>query len=770
MWEPKYYGQAALALLAIGATVREASAENTPGYPEPVLQWHVEEGETCDDVAVALYGAPQHRGLVERYNDVRCTPGVALAKGQVLVVPATVTVLPAANLRAMQPQVRAKPPSGDWSSASPGQPLVVHHTVNTLQGANADILFVDRSRVVLGEHTLVVIYGTASRSAVSKTTPAAVELEQGEVQAGLAALRGGRSIGVAVGGGSVSAQSRDTVVRRKADRSTVSVFDGQAAVASAGRTVTVPTGQGTSFVKAQPPAPPRPLPPAPDWAAGAVSGVALLGPSGALEAAWNAVPGARSYRVEVARDAAFVELVLREEVPAAVTRLRAERLPPATYFLRVRAIDGDDFLGLASVVREVTLVGVAFPDEGGAIEGTTLTVSPYAAIRLVSGGALELALDQGPFGPLPEELDLARTAAPAALRLRRSGGGDVTSYRVVYRETRAALALVEAGGGSQAVATFPDVTASFVEQRIQPRVRLVPAGAGEAARELPLVAGAGGFTVSVPTDRAWARLELLDRHGAVLAAAVPPAAPAPLVAPVAAAPPRPPGVSVPLTPLHREVSLSWWAPAPRDAIVTDLVMDVSEGIPDAAVRASAVGRWGRFAFDARVDTPSFRGEGERGDGSAWLGSRWLALGEEAGGFQFGPALRVGLPTTVLGPPVRPEGALGVGGVDGPWTWLVDLGARLGAVAKGERVPVSPLQAFALLGGTYDFERWLRGYALLDTHGLVAREEGPLRVRGGLTVGAELGDTLFGSLGVRATPWTDAGGWFAGQVGVGVRAP
>ncbi len=770
MWQASRQGLAALALLAVGATARGAHAQNTPGYPEQVLQWRVEEGESCDDVAVALYGAARHRGLLERYNDIRCAPGAPLGKGQVLVVPAAVTVLPAANLRSMQPQVRAKPPSGDWSSASPGQPLVVHHTVNTLEGANADILFIDRSRVVLGEHTLVVIYGTASRTAVTKTAPAAVELEQGEVQAGLAALRGGRSIAVAVAGGSVAARSRDTVVRRQADRSTVSVFDGQADVASGGRTVTVPKDHGTSFVKAKPPAEPRPLPPAPAWQGGTAAGVALLGAAGALEAVWSAVPGVAAYRVEVARDAAFAELVLREEVPAAVTRLRAEKLPPQTYYVRVRAIDGDDFLGLASPVRGMTLASVAFPDDGGDIAGSVLTVSPYAGIRLASASPLELAMDQGPFGPLPEELDLSRTAAPTVLRLRPAGGGDVSSYRLVYRETKAALVWDEPAGGPEIVVTFPDAAAPFVEQRIRPRVRLVPVETTEPALELPLTATARGFTARVPTDRPWARAELLDGQGTVLATAPVPAPAAPAVAPGAVEPPRPPGVNAPLTPLHREVSLSWWAPAPRDAIVTDVVMDVVEGVPDAAVRASAVGRWGRFAFDARLDTPSFRGEGERGDGSAWLGSRWLAVGEEAGGFQFGPALRLGLPTTVLGPPLRTEGALAVGGVSGESTWLVNLGARLGAAAEGERVPVSPLQAFALLGGTHDLERWLRAYVLLDTHGLVAREDGPLRWRGGLTVGAELGGTLFGSIGVRATPWTDAGGWFAGQLGFGVRAP
>src|SRR3954471_13047217 len=245
----------ALASASAGAA---RAAEPTPGFPEPVVQWGVQKGETCDDVAKALYGSAKHVGLLNRYNRVSCKSGVSLPEGLTLVMPATVTTIPDAKLRSMNPDVRARPPGGSWNAAASGMPLYSNSSVNTLDQGRADVEFIDRTRVFLAPNTLVVIYGTASRTQVSKYAPAAVEVDAGEVKAALAALRGD-AVEVAVkGGGRVSAASRDTVVQRKGDRTTVAVFDGKAGVASGGTSVEVPKNFGTRFVGVARPAPPRP--------------------------------------------------------------------------------------------------------------------------------------------------------------------------------------------------------------------------------------------------------------------------------------------------------------------------------------------------------------------------------------------------------------------------------------------------------------------------------------------------------------------------------
>src|SRR4051812_16856340 len=90
------------AVAGAGALAREARAAGpTPGFPEPVVQWGVQKGETCDDIAKALYGSAKHAGLLNRYNRVSCKSGVPLPEGLTLVMPETVTTIPDAKLRSL---------------------------------------------------------------------------------------------------------------------------------------------------------------------------------------------------------------------------------------------------------------------------------------------------------------------------------------------------------------------------------------------------------------------------------------------------------------------------------------------------------------------------------------------------------------------------------------------------------------------------------------------------------------------------------------------
>ena len=81
----------------------------TPGYPERVVQWTVEAGESCADVAKAMYGDARRVDLVQRYNGVACTAGAPLEQGITLVLPAEATKLPSARLTMVNPETRARP-------------------------------------------------------------------------------------------------------------------------------------------------------------------------------------------------------------------------------------------------------------------------------------------------------------------------------------------------------------------------------------------------------------------------------------------------------------------------------------------------------------------------------------------------------------------------------------------------------------------------------------------------------------------------------------
>src|SRR5262245_53174942 len=178
----------AAAQVAQNAPAEDAPAPNTPGYPERVLQWVIEAGQTCPEIASSLYGSEQRQPLLLRYNDLDCRR--PLEPGRVLVVPESVREVPTALLEHATPQVNARPPDGQWQPARAGLELYRRHGVNTLETRTADILFHDRSRIFLAEHTLVIIYQSAQSSPARSEPPASVELDSGELQAGIAALRG----------------------------------------------------------------------------------------------------------------------------------------------------------------------------------------------------------------------------------------------------------------------------------------------------------------------------------------------------------------------------------------------------------------------------------------------------------------------------------------------------------------------------------------------------------------------------------------------------
>ncbi|AUX29928.1 uncharacterized protein SOCE836_020230 [Sorangium cellulosum] len=613
----------------VGYVGASSAKEPTPGYPEAVIQWGVQRGETCDHIAEVLYGSSRHVGLIQRYNRVACGPGTALAEGLTLVLPAEVTSIPDAKIRSMHPDVRARAAAGAWAPAAPGMPLVANSSVNTLDEGRADIEFVDRTRVLLAPNTLVVIYGTASRTRVSKTPPAAVELADGEVKAALAALRG-QSVDVATGGGGrVSASSRDTVVQRRGERTTVAVFDGKAGVSSGGVSVVVPKDHGTRFSDRAPPARPRPLPPPPEWTTADVAPIALAPAGlGVLSASWKPAPGAAGYRVEVARDPELNDLVVREEVKPDVVSFRAEKMPAGAYFLRVRVIDREEYLGVGAV-RRFHLVA-ARVSGGVAPAAREITANPYGIVELTPSPALELSLDDGPFGPIPERIDLLQRA-PRALRLRERGSAAaerapdaVTSLPVRYTAVSAAIqaARVATAGGQalEARVALDGVAGVDVAQRVAPRiVAHLPGGVRSAA----LTGGAqgGALTARIPLPPEAARpgeplrvrLDVADGRGGVLGTSDVelPAAPGPARAAVPPPPAAPVlGAYLPLLPVTAAADALWLGPTPPAVVAVGAAAVRAGGGWVAAGQVRASGAIGPLGLDAALrSNPAGDGEG-----------------------------------------------------------------------------------------------------------------------------------------------------------------
>ncbi len=763
----------ALSLLAHTAS----AAEPTPGYPEAVVQWGVQKGETCEDISKALYGSPGHVLLVNRYNRVSCKKGEVLPEGLTLVMPEKVGTVPDAKLKSMNPDVRARPPGSGWTPASSGMPLITNSSVNTLDKGRADVEFVDRTRVFLAPNTLVVIYGTANQTRVSKTPPAAVEVESGEVKAGLAAMRGNvprEAVEVAIkGGGRVSAASRDTVVQRKGERTTVAVFDGKAGVSSGGKSVEVPKNFGTRFEGTEPPAAPRALPPAPTWAKGELGGVALApGNQGLLSVAWEAVPSATAYRLEVARDEGFNTLLVREEVPANIHAFRAEKMPAGTYHLRVRAIDKEEYLGVASSDRVVRLVEAKIDEGPGEVQPHSIHAHPYGALRFTPSTEVEMALDEGPFGPMLDRLDLQKRA-PKAIKLRPRGG-DPEAISLDYVSVEARIEAAPSGD-RQAIevkVTLTGLEGIDLDARVSPSLRVrLPSGVVTTPIKVDPAKRGAPIAVQVPVagmpDEA--RIDVVDDHGKVLGTTTADLRDGRPKAPVKPPPDAPPpviGASAPLWQVSSLTDLLWSAPtAPNaGALSAGLVKIGDTWATQGQLRGS--GSIGALGLDLALRTNAT--SDQKGDGSAWLGGRYRLIRIGRSTFELAPIVRLGVPTSGAGAPARLEAAVAVGGVIGRFTWLANLGERARLSDDRGASGAPPVQGFLLAGATVDATDWLRAHALIDAH-FLHLDAGGNKGAAGFGAGLELGRTLYGGASVRVTPTTpDGEGAFAAQLSFGVR--
>lgn len=111
------------------------------------------------------------------------------------------------------------------------------------------------------------------------------------------------------------------------------VLEGTVAVAAQGREVAVEGGYGTLAEAGKPPEPPRRL-----LAAPAAAGLDALIERLPLSFAWQPLAGAQAYRAQVARDAAFSEVVL-DDVTNETAISWQDNLPDGRYVLRLRGID-----------------------------------------------------------------------------------------------------------------------------------------------------------------------------------------------------------------------------------------------------------------------------------------------------------------------------------------------------------------------------------------------------------------------------------------------
>lgn len=444
----------ALGALVVPWVSQDAAAQER----EATFQYTVQSGDTCQGLAERFYGTKDAWAKVHQHNALGPMPH-HLKAGTVLTLPLAEGANPDAKLTELRGTVQARPPAErDWQRAQRGLDLYRAWRVNSLERSTAEITFRDTTALQMRENTIVIIYGATSTRARRQTMEA--ELQSGALRTRLGELAGGGApkgsgepaISLIISTASSLTTLDDTAALVEAEPDgTARVANHRGASATvagrtkkgggAGRAVTVQAGYGTRVKPASEPEPPRPLPPAPQWASSDPAGFVTFGEQGTIRGSWAPVPQAARYRVELATEPNGRGLLEAVEVPASVTSFEVQGLPLGSYFVSVSAVDGEKFEGPPSEVRTKQLIRVAprgAEATGGAWrQGMVLEVpegvrcalgeaepTPRLVLREASAGELR-CVDAGGVALAPQPVTVEPSPAEVRLSPPAEAGGPV---------------------------------------------------------------------------------------------------------------------------------------------------------------------------------------------------------------------------------------------------------------------------------------------------------------------------------------------------------
>lgn len=473
-----------------------------------------------------------------------------------------------------------------------------------------------------------------------------------------------------------------------------------------------------------------------------------------MTASWTAVPKAKAYRFEVSRDEGFRDLVVREEIPADVLSFRAEKMPVGAYHLRVRAIDAEDYLGIASTVRKVELVAVDIHGDGMTRNGKKITVNPYGSLWLKTEGELEIALDDGPFGTLSGETNLL-PRWPKVLRLRTKTG-TIETLNIDYVEVTAHVETTfdEKKRILSVTATLHGIGDIDPKTRLKPRMQVQSNDRMESAPlswtakknlvgTLFLGKAKGAVNVAVLDER-----DHVLGHASIELAEIP--EPVVQKAPPVRVIPKRIGVRMPPVRPSGAAGIPWSSPTTPRTVGIGLGGGATANGPVLQGNVRASGMLDRVGLDASVLSPPLESpypataDYPPTENLAWLGARYLAYRRGESDVEIAPAVRLGVPLLWQDQPWQLDVGGAIGGARNRMTWLVNAGARISFGKETTGIPTA--MPYVVAGGTFDLADWVRAYGAIDVRLL-----SPVGSRGavvpyGLSAGIEAGRQFYLSAG------------------------
>lgn len=425
-------GLGALFVLAAGLVPGAPPAWAQDGSGEETIRYTIQVGDTCYGIAQRFFGNPrQCHEVIFRYNPHMGTDASNIRPGVTITIPVRNQDAPDARVTRTAREVQARSSSSaDWRSARRGLGLYRGWHVSTEEAASAEVTFRDESQIQMRENTLVIIYGGSADNTARRRTSQAT-LERGTLRSRLGDLR----LQVDTPSGETELNGGSSVVTVDGEGgSVVSNHSGGAARVrgASGAPVTVQPGFGSTVVRGERPARPRPLPAAPQLTAETQRTViGVVGTGGTLVGEWAEVPNAAYYRVELSSEADGSGLIAAVQAPASIRRFEVHRLPAGTYYLALATIDATRLESRPSerVPLSVALVGLQAPG------------APEADLTSVAEG------DWGRAASAPAVLRGTRFFSPAGFACGLSDG-PAAAEGVFTRPGLAEVTCTPASGGT----------------------------------------------------------------------------------------------------------------------------------------------------------------------------------------------------------------------------------------------------------------------------------------------------------------------------------
>jgi hypothetical protein len=389
------------AVLAAGGAL--AAPPSTPAPSENLATgWHiVRPGETLEKITARYLGSSELWHQVAQLNPEIADPN-RLTPGQRVRIYLPRRDASAARVAQLSRKVEAQASPIPWEDARLNDLLVERDGVRTYPRSSAEMAFSDGTRLFVTEDSLVFLQRTGG--ALRGVEHKSVEIIQGQAEVEARPVAGraappASEVEIVLGSARATARTdRSGAVQTRARRSEgggakLMAYSGDADLEAGGAKVQVPQGMGSSVGASGPPAPPEKLLAAPRALAPADGAeVACSNPS----FAWETVPEAASYIVEVCRDPGCGSLVERGAGVAGAA-WRPQALPAASLYWRVTARSRSGLDGYPGAARKLAVTSTQTDDQppAGTLEltgpqvriGDTLFAGPGARIEVAASDA-----------------------------------------------------------------------------------------------------------------------------------------------------------------------------------------------------------------------------------------------------------------------------------------------------------------------------------------------------------------------------------------------